>query len=162
MTRLLANPWLTLGVSLVFVVALGGTCYSVGRKHEANAQAAALLKETQRAQIAESRLRQKVLEIDAHDNIEREALDQRLIVNLSRPQPIRLCEPAASSEPAASVAAAQLDGAGAGRHVLQAGPDLGPALHVYGRDCERLRQKLTTLQAWARLVAPAQPSEASQ
>lgn len=153
---LASRSWPILGACLVFVVALAGT-YWLGRHQEANAQAAALLKQTQRAQIAEASLRQKALEIDARDNAMRSALDQRLIVNLARPQPIRLCEPAAPREPAASAPAVEHDGAGERGHVLQAGPDLGPALHVYGRDCERIRQKLTALQAWAAMIVPAQP-----
>ena len=156
---LVNNLWSVI-LGVVIAAALSG--YWIGRKHEANAQTAALLKETQRAQIAEARLRQKGLEIDVHDNAERAALDQRLIVNLSRPEPISLCERAVASQSAVASAPGGRDATGDGRPVLQAGPDLGPALHVYGRDCERLRQKLTTLQAWAAMVVASQRSESSR
>lgn len=138
-------------VILGAVIVVGVGSYVLGRHQEANANAAAMLKETRRAQAAEADLRRKTLEIDVNDAAARSALDQRLIVNLSSPQPIRLCEspPAAPSGPAAPSSSDAAVDAG---HVLQAGPDIGPALHVYGRDCERIRQQLTALQSWARAV----------
>lgn len=148
---MLGNSLWAVILGAVIGVGVGG--YLLGRHQEANANAAAILKETRRVQAVEADLRRKTLEIDAHDSVERTALDQRLIVNLSSPQPIRLCEPAPT--PAASPATPSgSDGARDDGHVLQAGPDIGPALHVYGRDCERIRQKLTALQEWVRAIQP--------
>jgi len=140
-----SSLWLAI---LGAVIAVAAGSYFLGRHQEANANAAAMLKETQRAQAAESQLRHKTLEIDANDNVQRQALDQRLIVNLSRPQPIRLCEqaPAAPANPAPTTSG---DAAVEPGHVLSPGRDITAPLHVYGRDCERIRQQLTALQRWA-------------
>ena len=149
------RAWLPVILGALLVGAIGVThtmAYRAGREHEKNAQAAELLVANQRAEKAERALRDKTGEIDLDDRIKQSALDQRLIVNLASPQPVRLCEPSGASDPADSAAAGRSDGAGDAGHVLQAGPDIGPALHVYGRDCERIRQKLTALQEWAELV----------
>lgn len=146
-----AGNWLWPVILGALVVAgLGG--YVTGRRSEANAQAAALLKETRRAQAAELALRKKTLEIDVNDNVARTALDQRLIVNLSSPQPIRVCQPATGASPSAG-APSEHDGVRDDGHDVPFGKDIGPALLVYARDCERTRQKLTALQKWAAAVA---------
>lgn len=142
-----------LGAAIVGVVVVA---YGLGRKHEANEQAAELLQAKQRAETAESELRRKTLEIDTDDQIQARALDERFVLQLSQPRPIRMCEPASERQPENSAAASGRDAASDGRHVLSAGPDLGPAFLVYGRDCERIRQQLTTLQEWAAMVTAAE------
>lgn len=151
MTPMWAGNWWPLILGAVIGVGLGG--YFLGRHQEANANAAAILKETRRVQALEADLRRKTLEIDTNDSVARTALDQRLIVNLSSPQPIRLCEPAPAPAPGPAATSGS-DGTRDDGHVLQVGPDIAAPLHVYGRDCERIRQKLTALQAWARTVQP--------
>jgi hypothetical protein len=145
------NSWLYAILGVLVVGALVAA-YKIGRTHEANAQAVELLKATARAEKAEKELRDKTREIELDDHIKQTALDQRLVVQLSQPRPIRLCEPAGADQSSASRAADSSDAAGDRGHVLSPGPDIAPALLVYARDCERIRQKLTTLQNWAAAI----------
>lgn len=145
---LAARAWVFVILGCVIVGAIGAS-YRIGRTHEANAQAAELLKANTRAATAERALRDKTREIELDDHIKQTALDQRLVVQLSSPQPIRLCESAAPSQSANTGSTISGNAVGERGYVLSPGPDIAPALLVYARDCERIRQKLTALQAWA-------------
>ena len=150
------RPWLWLACILGAAAVVGGA-YWTGRVHEKNAQAAVILESNQRAQRAEQALVAKTREIDLDDQVKSAALNQRLIVQLSEPRPIWVCN-AGERETENPPAAGERDAARDGRHVLPPRSDLSAPLLVYGRDCERIRQKLTALQEWAASVT--QPGSA--
>ena len=79
-------------------------------------------------------------------------LETRVDQLLSRPEPaIRMCKPSADQVRVPNTARG-VDDRAAERPAVQPGPDIGPSLLVYGRDCEAIRRQLTALQEWVKSV----------
>jgi hypothetical protein len=76
-------------------------------------------------------------------------LETRVDQLLARGEPpIRMCKSA--GEVRVPEAPGGTDDRAEGRPAVQPGPDIGPSLLVYGRDCEAIRRQLTALQEWIR------------
>lgn len=106
-----------------------------------------------RAEAAEAKANEVSRSADAQWQREKHDLQTRVDTLLARtPAPVRLCKPTSSGQvPAVPGATHQPDGTSAdNRPTLQAGDNIGPALVVYGGDCERYRSQLSALQGWVR------------
>jgi hypothetical protein len=142
--------WLTLLRRFWPYIAAAGLCIAIALWHLAQVRQAHR-EGYKAAQIEyEARLvKQREEQFTKHQESEREwqnelaDLQRRSVTVLS--QPVRLCV-SSPSLPAADTVTGSADASPGGRHAVQAGGDLGPALREYGEDCERMRRQLKQAQ----------------
>ena len=125
---------------------LGGAwLWHVAKVHEADAAGYERAKDEYTTAFAKQR------EADMQKHQEQAREWRRELVDIQArsitvlPAPVRLCV-SPPSLPAADPAPGATDASGGGKHAVQAGEDLGPALRAYGAECERYRRALKSAQ----------------
>lgn len=153
-----------LPLGIVLAIAAGYAYHRVELRHArvagyeaAEADMAARVTKANAATAAlEQRQREQSQKASQAWESERNELQGQVVNLLARGVTVRVCKPAASGGqlPGDGYSTASFDGtAWVDDAPLRSGPDIGPALAVYGGKCEEYARQLSALQEWFKGVA---------